>query len=65
VIHANSELQLRYDDIILLSHKLMLRACLFGLSVAGCGRKADVQRKLLCRESCCFEFYRLATWMAG
>jgi hypothetical protein len=33
-----------------------LRACLFGLSVAGCAGKAAVWRKLLCRESCYSEF---------
>jgi hypothetical protein len=37
------------------------RACLFGLSVASCTRKAAVQRKLLCRESCCSEFHCLTT----
>jgi hypothetical protein len=33
-----------------------LRACLFGLSVAGCAGKAAVEGKLLCRESCCSVF---------
>jgi hypothetical protein len=42
----------------------LLRACLFGLSVAGCPGKAAVQRKLLSRKSCCFEFHCLASWLA-
>jgi hypothetical protein len=41
-----------------------LRAYLFGLSVAGCTGKAAVQGKLLCRKSCCSEFYCLASWLA-
>jgi hypothetical protein len=40
------------------------RACLFGLWLAGYAEKAVVQRKLLCRKSCCFEFHCLATWLA-
>jgi hypothetical protein len=42
-----------------------LRACLFGLWLAGCVGKAAVQGKLLCRESCCSEFNCLAIWLAG
>jgi hypothetical protein len=41
-----------------------LRACLFGLSVAGCVGKAAVWGKLLCRKSCCSKFHRLATWLS-
>jgi hypothetical protein len=40
---------------------MKLRACLFGLSVAGCPEKAAVQRKLLSRISCCSEFHCLAS----
>jgi hypothetical protein len=40
------------------------RACLFGLSVAGCAGKAAVQRKLLSRKSCCSEIHRLVIWLA-
>jgi hypothetical protein len=42
-----------------------LRACLFGLWLAGCAGKAAVQRKLLCRENCCSELNRLASCLAG
>jgi hypothetical protein len=41
-----------------------LRACLFGLSVADCVGKVAVQEKLLSRESRCFEFCCLATWLS-
>jgi hypothetical protein len=44
---------------------IYLRACLFGLWLAGCVGKAAVQGKLLCRESCCSEFNCLAIWLAG
>jgi hypothetical protein len=38
-----------------------IRACFFELSVAGCVGKAVVEGKLLCRQSCCFEFHCLTT----
>jgi hypothetical protein len=44
---------------------LGLRACLFGMWLAGCAGKAAMQRKLLCRESCCSELNRLASCLAG
>jgi hypothetical protein len=41
-----------------------VRACLFGLAVAGCGWLCCCVVKLLCRKSCCYYFHCLATWLA-
>jgi hypothetical protein len=53
-----------YPTLDMLRH-MWLRACLFGLWLAGCAGKAAVQEKLLCRESCCSECNCLANCLAG
>jgi hypothetical protein len=52
-------------DIAQAAFGTLFRACLFGLWLAGCAEKAAVQGKLLCRESCCSELNRLASYLAG
>jgi hypothetical protein len=69
-ISAGSEIQKESSFIVCVqilrgAARVALRACLFGLWLAGCAGKAAVQRKLLCRESCCSELNCLATWLAG
>jgi hypothetical protein len=64
IVHWDTHfLKLRNNLACLAQFIRLFRACLFGLSVAGCVGKAAVQEKLLCRESRCSEFCCLATWL--